>query len=151
MCLLLGGDVCPPHRVRVLFTSRDGIVGSCVMSSSAKNRYVSRKGRKVGSRGVLRGSDDRPRLCVFRSHRYTYAQLISDVNGSVVGASSTRDAVTQGKSAQSVDSARELGQRMAEIAKQHNIESVVFDRNGYRYHGRVAAVADGARAGGLVF
>lgn len=121
------------------------------MSSNAKSRYVSRKGRKIGSRRVLRGSEDRPRLCVFRSHRYTYAQLISDVSGNVIGSSSTKEVIAEGKSAQSVESAKELGLRIAEIAKQQNIESVVFDRNGYRYHGRVAAVAEGARAAGLGF
>jgi large subunit ribosomal protein L18 len=77
--------------------------------------------------------------------------LISDDSGCVIASESTQNAVENGKSAKSVESAKKLGMRIAELAKGSDITSVVFDRNGYRYHGRVAAVAEGAREGGLEF
>ena len=97
------------------------------------------------------GTDAQPRLCVFRSLRYTYAQLISDDSGRVLGAFSSRELETEGKSKSSVEIAKEVGKGIARVAKEKNLENVVFDRNGYVYHGRVAAVAEGAREAGLKF
>lgn len=113
-----------------------------------------REGRAIRQKRVRKqilGTDEKPRLCVFRSLRYTYAQLISDESGNVLAAASTRSLVAEGKSTGCKESAALLGKRIAELAKEKQIERVVFDRNGYVYHGRVAAVADGAREGGLKF
>ena len=94
------------------------------------------------------GLPDRPRLCVFRSLNYTYAQLIDDVNGVTLVSASTRGLKLKGKK---VDASMELGKAIAEKAKSKGVKGVVFDRGGYKYHGRVKAVAAGAREGGLEF
>jgi large subunit ribosomal protein L18 len=102
---------------------------------------------KRGIRKKISGSAARPRLSVFRSNRHIYAQLIDDVGGlTVASASSVLEAVEDGKPL-AVGTA--VGKLLAERAKEAGVESAVFDRNGYRYHGRVRAVADGAREGGL--
>lgn len=106
--------------------------------------------RQQRIRRSVKGSEMRPRLCVFRSNRYTYAQLISDESGTVLGAVSSK-ALDGVKSMSSVEGAKLVGKQIAELAKAKNIETVVFDRNGYLYHGRVAAVAEGAREAGLKF
>lgn len=121
-----------------------------------KTREEQRAKRKQRIRLHVRGTDERPRLCVFRSNKYTYAQLISDDSGTVITCASTReiDASAAGEKASSkssVEVAKELGKKIAELAKSKKVEKVVFDRNGYIYHGRVAAVADGAREAGLEF
>ena len=110
--------------------------------NTGAKRAQSRIARQRRVRKKVRGS-------VFRSLRFTYAQLISDESNAVLGAASTRELGGDSKSTASVEGAKELGVKIAEIAKSNNIEQVVFDRNGYVYHGRVAAVADGAREGGL--
>lgn len=115
------------------------------------SREDARIKRKQRVRKRVRGTDEKPRLCVYRSLKYTYAQLISDESGKVLGSASTRQVKGEEKSARCVESAKALGIKIAEIAKEKNISRVVFDRNGYLYHGRVAAVADGAREAGLEF
>jgi large subunit ribosomal protein L18 len=100
-------------------------------------------------RKKVRGTAARPRLSVFRSSRHVYAQLIDDVHGHTLVAASTMEADTRGGTTATVDAAKAVGQRLGERAKAAGIESVVFDRGGFRYHGRVAAVADGAREAGL--
>ncbi len=119
--------------------------------SSSNKRLIQRKRRQSRVRRKVRGTAERPRLCVFRSLKFTYAQFIADDSGVVLGAASTKTLETSGASASSSDGAKALGQKMAEIAKEKKITSVVFDRNGYVYHGRVAAVAEGARDAGLEF
>lgn len=119
--------------------------------ASRSSREESRLRRKQRVRKRVQGTEDRPRLCVYRSHKYTYAQLIVDGAGHVLGSLSTQKVKADGSSSRSVESARELGRKIAEVAQQKNINQVVFDRNGYLYHGRIAAVADGAREGGLNF
>lgn len=119
------------------------------MSNTAAEKQQKRIRRRKTVRKKVRGTDSRPRLCVFRSARYTYAQLISDETGTTLLALSTRSVAAEGSSSSCVDSAKELGRRLAQEAKKKKIEGVVFDRNGYLYHGRVAAVADGAREAGL--
>jgi len=113
----------------------------------AKTKLQNRARVKRGIRGKISGSAERPRLSVFRSNRYLYAQLIDDVTGHTLASATTKGA-TEGSP---VEQGRDAGIRLAEAAKAAGIEAVVFDRNGYRYHGRVKALADGAREGGLTF
>ena len=114
-------------------------------------KKLSRRDRiKKGIRKRLTGSDNRPRLSVFRSNKGIYAQIINDVTGStIVSASSlSKDFAGNGnKSAQSVA----VGKMVAEKAIAAGIKEVVFDRNGYLYHGRIKSLAEGAREAGLVF
>lgn len=117
--------------------------------ADSKKKFQSRKRRQASVRKRLRGTESRPRLCVYRSLTATYAQLISDEKGEVLVAASSKETLAEGKSAKSVESAKSLGARVAELAKDKGIESIVFDRNGYLYHGRIAAVCEGAREAGL--
>ena len=113
----------------------------------AKTKLQNRARVKRSIRGKISGSAERPRLSVFRSNRYLYAQLIDDVTGHTLASATTKGGIEGNP----VDQGRDAGRRLAEAAKAAGIESVVFDRNGYRYHGRVKALADGAREGGLTF
>jgi large subunit ribosomal protein L18 len=99
----------------------------------------------------VRGSAEKPRLCVFRSSRHIYAQLIDDARGHTIAAASTMEAEARAGRTGDVDAARAVGRRLGERAKQAGVSTAVFDRGGFRYHGRVAAVADGAREAGLAF
>lgn len=117
-------------------------------------KVLGRLKRKAHIRKTLSGSTDRPRLSVFRSASHIYAQVIDDSTGrTLVSASSLTEEfkkvadVTGGNK----DGAKLVGKQLAERALAANITSVVFDRNGYKYHGRVAALADGAREAGLDF
>lgn len=113
-----------------------------------KQRKNNRLRRKFRIRGKVSGTAARPRLSVYRSNRNIYAQIINDETGTTLVSASTIDAgETAGddKKAQ----AKAVGKLIGERAKAANIASVVFDRNGYIYHGRVAAVAEGARESGL--
>ena len=101
-------------------------------------------------RKKTRGNSVRPRLAVFRSNRYIYAQVIDDEAGHTLAAASSRESSLQERRL-SVDTATEVGKLVAARAKEAGIESVVFDRGGFPYHGRVKALAEAARAGGLVF
>lgn len=106
-------------------------------------------------RSVVSGTDSRPRLAVFRSASHIYAQIIDDKSGKTLAAASSKDAGKSGgkgtKTANKTDSSTQVGTVIAEKAKAAKISSVVFDRGGYRYHGRVKALAEAARAGGLEF
>jgi large subunit ribosomal protein L18 len=111
-----------------------------------------RRHRRV--RKKVSGTAERPRLAVFRSNKHIYAQVIDDVAGRTLAAASTEDPSlkgTAGGTGGNVDAATKVGNLVAERAKAAGIEKVVFDRGGFRYHGRVAALADAARAGGLEF
>lgn len=118
---------------------------------SPKTRGERRYRRHLRVRKRIRGTADRPRLVVFRSLKHIYAQLVDDDRGTTLLAVSdlTKDLALEGtgKTAKS----KAAGKLLAERAKAAGIVKVVFDRGGYRYHGRVRAVADGARAGGLEF
>ena len=106
--------------------------------------------RKRRIRSKVSGTAARPRLSVFRSANHIYAQVIDDTSGKTVAASSSRDkgfSVEGDKTA----IAKKVGEAIATACKQHGVEKVVFDRNGYIYHGRVKALAEAAREGGLVF
>ncbi len=116
----------------------------------AKTKKQLRRQRvKRGIRGKIDGTPERPRLTVFRSNRHIYAQLIDDRAGhTLASASSLRDEI-DGESGVAVS--KEVGKVLAERAKENGIERAVFDRNGYRYHGRIRALAEGAREAGLNF
>ena len=101
-------------------------------------------------RKVVNGTADRPRMAVYRSNKQIYAQLIDDVNGvTLASASSVKNDKAQG--VPKIDQAKIVGGDIAEKAKSAGIETIVFDRGGYLYHGRVKALAEAAREGGLKF
>jgi large subunit ribosomal protein L18 len=114
-----------------------------------KTKPQSRLRRRRRVRAKVRGSAERPRLSVFRSNRGIQAQVIDDVSGHTLAAVNW----TEGdlKSLKSMEQAKKAGELLAERAKAAGVETVVFDRGGYRYHGRVKALADGAREAGLTF
>lgn len=99
----------------------------------------------------LRGTGQRPRLAVFRSLKHIYAQVIDDSTGQTLVAASSHEKDSPVKSGGNVDGAREIGKLVAERALAKGIKSVVYDRGGYLYHGRVKALADAAREAGLEF
>ena len=107
-----------------------------------------RRHRRV--RKKVRGTAERPRLAVFRSNKHIYAQLIDDVAGVTIASASTAEKGLTGSGA-TVEAGSAVGTRIGERAKAAGITTAVFDRGGFRYHGRVAAVADGARETGLEF
>jgi large subunit ribosomal protein L18 len=112
-----------------------------------------RKKIKYRIRKRIKGTAERPRLSIFRSLNNIYAQLIDDVNGKTIcSVSSVSKDVKGGLGKVSkTNKSKEIGKRLAEKAKQENINKVVFDRNGYLYHGRIKAIADAAREAGLEF
>ena len=114
-----------------------------------KTRTELRISRHDRLRKKLSGTAERPRLAVFRSLKHIYAQLIDDTQGHTLAAASSQDEGHTGGG--NVEGAKAVGARLAERAKAAGIESVVFDRGGFAYHGRVASLAEGAREGGLNF
>ena len=117
---------------------------------SKVNKNAKRLHRHVRVRGKISGTPERPRLNVFRSNANIYAQIIDDVNGLTLVSANTLEKEFEGATG-NIGAAKKVGQMVAERAKAQGIEKVVFDRNGYIYHGRVAAVAEGAREAGLEF
>lgn len=117
------------------------------MAQTKRNRRLKVK-RRVRKR--VSGTPDRPRLSVFRSNKAIYAQLIDDVNGLTLAAASSREKSFEAKGTK-VEQASAVGSALAQRVQDTDIRAVVFDRNGYLYHGRVKALAEGARAGGLKF
>ena len=105
---------------------------------------------KFGIRAKVSGTTARPRLSVYRSNKAIYAQLIDDVAGKTLASASSVELKSE-VDGFTVETAKKVGQRLAEKAATHSIQSVVFDRNGYLYHGKVKALAEGAREGGLNF
>lgn len=134
------------------------------VSKKRVNRTARQK-RQIKVRKTVRGTVERPRVCAFRSSKHMYAQVICDVTGAVLASASTRDKEVTSKiaavkieglpndsrSTKSTAAAHAVGLVIAERCKAKNVSSVVFDRNGFLFHGRVKALADGARAGGLDF
>jgi large subunit ribosomal protein L18 len=118
--------------------------------SSTDGRTGARHKRHSRIRLTLVGTADRPRLAVFRSLNHIYAQVIDDSAGSTVAAASTLERDLRG-SGTKIDEARGVGARIAQRARAAGVERVVFDRAGFRYHGRVRAVAEAAREAGLEF
>ena len=101
-------------------------------------------------RAKISGTPERPRLCVFRSEKHIYAQIIDDVNGNTLVSASSVEKDFEGLGSNKT-AARTVGKTVAERAKAKGIDTVVFDRGGYVYHGRVQELAEGAREGGLEF
>jgi large subunit ribosomal protein L18 len=120
-------------------------------------RVRDRKQRRVRIkrryRGAVRGTAERPRLSVYRSLRHVYAQVIDDDSGVTLASASTLEKEAAGglKTTGNREAGTFLGKLIAERAKEHGVESVVFDRGGFRYHGVIRAIADGAREAGLKF
>ncbi len=112
---------------------------------SNKLKTIRRKRRKTGIRKRIKGTPDRPRLTVFRSLTNIYAQVIDDLDGKTLASASSAKTDAGGN----VEAAKAVGKQIAEKAKDAGITQVAFDRNGFRYHGRVKALADAAREGGL--
>ncbi|MBE3576774.1 MAG: 50S ribosomal protein L18 [Limnochordales bacterium] len=115
------------------------------------SKILARRRRHLRVRQRVFGTAERPRLVVFRSQRHIYAQVIDDEAGRTLVAASTVDPELRGKleSTANIEAARAVGRLVGERARQKGIEKVVFDRAGYLYHGRVAALAEGAREAGL--
>lgn len=114
------------------------------------NTKAQRIKRHKRVRGRISGTPEMPRLNVFRSEKHIYAQIIDDVNGNTLCSASSVEKDFEGLGSNK-EAAKKVGMAVAQRAKDKGIEKVVFDRGGYIYHGRVAALADGAREGGLVF
>lgn len=114
------------------------------------NKNAMRLKRHTRVRGKISGTPERPRLNVFRSNANIYAQIIDDVNGVTLVSANTLEKAFEGTTS-NCEGAKKVGLVLAERAKEKGIEEVVFDRGGYIFHGRVAALAEGAREGGLKF
>jgi len=115
------------------------------------SRADARRKRHYRLRRYLSGTAQRPRLTVFKSNKYIYAQLIDDVAGHTLASASSLDASLGLTSKSNLEAATAVGKKIAENAKDKGIEAVVFDRSGYVYHGKIAALADAAREAGLKF
>jgi large subunit ribosomal protein L18 len=114
------------------------------MKAKDKVAGLQRRHRRVRKKVI--GTAERPRLAVYRSHRHIYAQVIDDLAGRTLAAASTQD---NGADGSPKDRAKAVGVSVAKKAKDAGVTKVTFDRGGFQYHGRIAAVADGAREGGL--
>ena len=119
--------------------------------SRTSQKQVIRFKRKKRIRARVEGTAERPRLSVFRSNRHLYVQLVDDVKGHTLVAASTSEEELKGKVGGTIEGAKTLGNLVAKRALAKNISQVVFDRSGYLYHGRIKALADAAREGGLKF
>lgn len=114
----------------------------------ASKKEELRQRRKIRIRAKISGTAERPRLVVFRSLSHIYAQLVNDETGTVIAASSDLKSDAKGTK---TEKAKAVGEQIAKLAKEKKVETVVFDRNGFKYHGRVKALADSAREAGLKF
>ncbi len=116
-------------------------------------RIVGRERRKLRIRQKISGTSEQPRLSVFRSSKHIYAQVVDDVSGSTLAHASTLSRDVRGEVAEATksDAAKKVGQAIAKLLLAKGISKVVFDRNGYLYHGRIRALADAAREAGLKF
>jgi large subunit ribosomal protein L18 len=114
-------------------------------------KTINRKRRQERVRNRVRGTDARPRLCVFRSAKHIYAQVISDEAGATLVSASTMSADLRGVGGKKLDVAKKVGEIVARKCLEKSISQVVLDRNGFLYHGRIKALADAAREAGLKF
>lgn len=123
------------------------------MNNEINKRNVRRDRRKMRVRKGVRGTAERPRLCVFKTNQHISAQVINDETGMtlVSAGTMTKDFRNQKLGRKSKESARQVGVKLAELAKAKNIQCVVFDRGRYKYHGVLAELANGARESGLQF
>ena len=110
-----------------------------------KKKATTRKKRKLRVRGKISGTAELPRVSVFKSNRYFYAQAIDDINGNTLASADGKKLGVKSN----IDGAKVVGEALAEALKTANLESVVFDRNGYQYHGVVKSFADSLRANGI--
>ena len=117
----------------------------------SNNKSSARQKIRYRIRKKISGSSNKPRLCVFRSNSDIYAQLIDDTTGTTLASASSRQKDIAAQKANKVDKSKMVGESIAKKAVELGLKSVVFDRSGYIYHGRVKSVADGAREGGLDF
>jgi len=120
----------------------------------SKEKRIGLQSRHRRIRKKIKGSSQRPRVSVYRSHKYLYVQLIDDVAGKTLASVSTfskEGKKKEGKNSNNVLAAKDLGKLLGEVAKTKKIEQVVFDRSGYKYAGKVKALAEGAREAGLKF
>ena len=116
------------------------------------SKNETRQRRKIRIRKKISGTAERPRLVVYRSNLHLYAQIVDDGSGTTLAATSTLSLKkTESGAHCNISGAALVGKEIARLAKEKSISQVVFDRNGYLYHGRIKAVADGAREGGLEF
>jgi large subunit ribosomal protein L18 len=116
------------------------------------HKRTSRERRKLSIRKSISGTSERPRMSVYRSNKHIYVQVIDDASGKTLAAASTLSPELEGKlEGDKKEAAKKVGALAAEKCRAAKIEAVVFDRNGFIYSGRIAALADGARAGGLQF
>lgn len=120
---------------------------------NAKKRHLARQRRHARVRKQVSGTPDRPRLCVFRSLKHVYAQVIDDTHHHTLASACTLDAEVRAAASgkDKIGQAAVVGEVVAKRALEAGVEQVVFDRGGYQYHGRVKSLADGAREGGLKF
>jgi large subunit ribosomal protein L18 len=118
-------------------------------TTSEKQKVRFKHKKRIRAR--MEGSGERPRLAVFRSNKHIYVQLIDDVKGHTLAAASTADTDLNGKTGNTLEGAKRVGDLIAKRALAKGVKQAVFDRGGYIYHGRVKALADGAREGGLKF
>jgi large subunit ribosomal protein L18 len=119
------------------------------ITGRSASRIASRQRRHLRVRKKIEGSAERPRLVVTRSARNVFAQLVDDTVGNTLASASTLEAAIRAASGDKTAKAKQVGVLLAERAAQAGVSAAVFDRGGYAYHGRVAALADGAREGGL--
>ncbi len=119
--------------------------------AGSNDKFLRRIRIKKGIRKKIRGTADRPRLTVFRSNKEIYVQIINDMEHTTLVGTSSRAKALADEAGTKTEISRKVGLEVAKLAKAAGIESVVFDRNGFKYHGRLKALADGAREGGLNF
>jgi large subunit ribosomal protein L18 len=115
------------------------------------DKNASRKKRHARVRSKITGTAERPRLNVFRSNKYIYAQLIDDTNGVTLVSASSMEKDFTGESTGNLEAAAKIGETIAKRATEKGLNSIVFDRGGYLYHGRIKALAEAARENGLQF
>ena len=128
-----------------------GLNGVKLSGTRTSKNTLARKRRHVRVRKKVSGPSERPRLVVTRSSRHVFVQVVDDVAGTTLASASTMEADLRALDVDKTAKARKVGALVAERAKSAGVEDVVFDRGGSKYHGRVAALADGAREGGLAF
>lgn len=117
-----------------------------------KNKKVYRRNRiKMRIRKTVNGTSDRPRMTIFRSNKQIYVQLIDDASSTTIASASSREKAIEDSKMNKIEQAQKVGGLVAEKAKAAGVSTVIFDRNGYLYHGRVKSLAEAARKGGLKF
>ena len=120
-------------------------------TTSAKEKRLKKTRRHLRVRRKVKGTSEKPRLCVFRSLRYIYAQVMDDTTGRTIVSASSLDPEIKATAKAKMEDAKQVGAMLGKRAKEKGVEQVVFDRGGYKYHGRIKTLADAAREAGLKF